>query len=587
MYQDTYYVPKRSGTYSDVLVAYGLAALLDHLLGLGGVSKRKVLIEDGGSDYVIRLSEPIRKEWIEKAEYFAPPSPYIVRGGGAAPDGLHVKDMKEKRSRVSTYWEQWHALRDDKVKVSEIRNQLADLEPSDEWEVISFVGDGRMQAIGIYNRIVSQWPKTRGFFGDTLRTILASYSGDELLRDEWLSRWMKEAKKHGIRIKETASQLLNPHQGKGQNETKSNALRMDNIKDRIWMEEILKVIGMWHSVAPRRIEGGKDWKAYVISPLRLSLASNGRAFKDFRKVIWREGRSTALKSDITSLLLFVSTWLDYVEAVGVDELAAEMGVMSVAPENVVAGFYVAQFKKLSQQAYTMVNLSFLQTPAWSGDLKSKEDVNELKGVIKEHLNVVRAIDEGRSDGFDLLRRYRNFVAGNRWEAFFDFLHGYSQEIMKRLGDGDRWVPTFTTKNLGRLIMASRKDLLPIVQSAGFQNIACAIRYSTVIPQGRKARHDDNLYEVRYGLGAELKRKAAVKDEFIAALMDFVQSYSRENSQVLESKGKQMRCNVRTGDIEDIVRLVDEYGSEVVANLLVAYGYAWDSHEGSNGSDGDS
>ncbi len=127
-------------------------------------------------------------------------------------------------------------------------------------------------------------------------------------------------------------------------------------------------------------------------------------------------------------------------------------------------------------------------------------------------------------------------------------------------------------------MAANKPLLPIVKNDGFQNVAYAIRYSTVIPQSRKARGQDSLYEVRYGLGAELKRKATVRDEFIVALSEFMQSYNQENSQKLESTGQQMRRNLRTTDIEEIVRLVDEYGSEVVANLLIAYGYAREPQE---------
>ena len=581
MYQDTYYVPKRSGTYSDVLLAYGLAVFLDHLLRAGGVSVRKVLVEDGGAEYLVKLSEPISQEWIENLKYFAPPVPYLIRREQeAAPEGLVSKNVVEERRRVDTYWEQWRALRDEHVKGSDIRIQLTDMEPSAEWDLISFISDGRMQAIGIYNRVLSQWPRTKKIFIETVRTILALYSGDQLEREKHLSRWVKEASRHGLKVRETASQLLNPHQGKGQNQIKSNALKMDNIKNRVWIEEVLKVIGLWHSVAPRRIAGGKDWKAYVISPLRLSLTSSEKAFRDFRKAIWREGRNTALKSDITSLLLFVDTWLDYVYSEGVDELSSLLGVESVEPENVVAGFHVAQFKKLSQQAYTMMNLSFLKIPAWSGKLERKEDVAAIKEVVKEHLNVVRSIDEGRSDGFDLLRRYRDFVAGSRWDSFFDFMYGYVQDVMRRLNDGESWVPVFTTKNLRRLIMASKKEFLPIVRNEGFQNVACAIRHSTVIPQSRKAQEKDNLYEVRYGLGADLKRKAAVKEEFIAALMDFVHSYSRENSQVLESKGKQMRCSIRTSDIEEVIRLVDEYGSEVVANLLVAYGYAREQRDDS-------
>jgi len=109
-------------------------------------------------------------------------------------------------------------------------------------------------------------------------------------------------------------------------------------------------------------------------------------------------------------------------------------------------------------------------------------------------------------------------------------------------------------------------------------VAYAIRHATIVPQTRKANGQENLYEVRYGLGAELKRKGTVRDEFVAALTDFIQSYNQENVQKLESRGQQMRRDVRTTDIVEVVRLIDEYGSEVVANLLIAYGYAREPRE---------
>ena len=127
-------------------------------------------------------------------------------------------------------------------------------------------------------------------------------------------------------------------------------------------------------------------------------------------------------------------------------------------------------------------------------------------------------------------------------------------------------------------MANRKELRPIVENPGFQNMAYAIRHSTVIPQARKARGQPILYDIRYGLGAELKRKATVRDEFVAALMDFAQSYNQENAQTLEHTGQQMRRDLRTSDIEAVVGLIDEYGSEVVAHLLIAYGYAREPRE---------
>ena len=80
------------------------------------------------------------------------------------------------------------------------------------------------------------------------------------------------------------------------------------------------------------------------------------------------------------------------------------------------------------------------------------------------------------------------------------------------------------------------------------------------------------------MAVELQRKATVADEFITALMSFLQSYSQENVQKLESTGKQRRRDVRTTAIDEIVPLIDKYGSEVVASLLIAYGYAREPRE---------
>jgi len=585
MYQDTYYVPKRTGTYADVLTAYGLATLLDHLFRQvkSPYDTWRIEIADAGPHYLIRLSEPLREEWIQDNHFFRSPAPFITNRRTKpedVPPDTSTRDVDATWEQVRTYRETRSALWDEGIRGTDLEQQLRDKEPSDDWTLVAFLGDGRMQALGIYNRVIAQWSRSRELISSHLRTLLQLYAEPEAQESAILRSWEKMAKSEGLRVRETASQLLNPHQGKGLNEPKANALRMDNIKDRPWPEEFLKAIGLWTCLAPRRVVDVGDWKAYVLTPLHLGWQAHREAFHRFNRYLWNERRrdETSLKADITSLLLFTKAWLDYVETAGQDELDFDADPASAAPENVVAGFHVAQFKLLSRNAYTMVNLSFLDLPRWTGQPETRADVLALKEVIDEHLDVIRGIDEGRSDGYNLLRAYRDFVAGNKWDAFYDFAVGYSHEIMRRLNEGERWVPTFSPSRLRRLIMASNKPLLPIVQNTGFQNVAYAIRHSTVIPQGRKARGLDTLYDVRYGLGAELKRKATVRDEFVVALSNFMQTYNQENAQVLENTKQQMRRDLRTPDIEEVVRLVDEYGSEVVANLLVAFGYAREPRE---------
>jgi hypothetical protein len=488
-------------------------------------------------------------------------------------------DVDDAWQAVKTYSELRSSLWDEGLRGTELAQQLDDKKPSRDTATVMFVGDYNMKAvypmrkpgtIGTYNQIVARWQQTRERFSAILCQFLLMYS------KPFPSKSSADSK-DWIFKNENSSQLLNPHQGKGQNETKANSLRMDNVPGSSWIEEHLKVIGLWQTMMPRKIVDVNDWKIYAIAPRNISFHSQRSVLDRFNAYLWSERRrdASSLKSDITSVLLFARSWLDHVELTLGDEDAFDQGI---TPEQVVSGFYVAQFKLLSQNAYTMVNLSFLNLPVWSGQINGRSDVVAIQSTIDEHLSVVRAIDETHSDGFDLLRRYRDFVSTNNWGSFFDFAAGYSHDIMRRLNADERFVPTFSTGNLRRLHMNTRKDLLPIIDNAGFQNVAYAIRYSTIVPQTLKAQEKEALYDVRYGLGADLKRKGTVRDEFVTALADFMQSYNQENVQKFDNKGQQMRKDLRTTDLQAIVELIDTYGSEIVANLLVAYGYSREPRE---------
>ena len=602
MYQDIYYVPKRTGTYSDVLMAYGLAVLLDHIFRQvkDPAERWRIVLEDGGSHYLVRLSEPVQEEWVKTCTFFHL-LPFITRRGITVPDGLVlIRNRDQERSDFFRYIQSEEQTVDSNLTSP----------PLPDFRVLDFLGhqnvqvtnpvkkNGKIVGFQSYNAVVIRWAKYRDGFSTSVSTILRMFAAPETdlnaIAQEW--RKLSEAQSDDVRI--TSSQALNPMQGQGQNKPKANALdTRQNLKE-FWLLEYLKAVGFWRCAAPQLIRpplrnptnrdwDKADWKVYVLAPRTLSLSAQREAFDRFRSVISSE---TSLKSDVVYVLLFSRHWLSYVEAAWRDEDDFDL---PAAPEQVVAGFHVAQFKRLSRNAYTMVNLSFLSLPAWSGDLQNRADVVALQEIIDEHLAVVRGIDEGRSDGFDLLRRYRDFVSSGNWDAFFDFMAGYSHDILRRLNDGERFVPTFTTSRLRRLMMTNQKDLTPIVENAGFQNVAYAIRHATIIPQywkGAKKRgeiDESPLYDVRYGLAAELKRKATVRDEFVNALMDFVQNYNQENSQVLENfrtseelerKKHFLRKDLRTPDIKEVVRLIDDYGSEVVANLLIAYGYAREPRE---------
>ena len=121
-------------------------------------------------------------------------------------------------------------------------------------------------------------------------------------------------------------------------------------------------------------------------------------------------------------------------------------------------------------------------------------------------------------------------------------------------------------------MSNDPQLSPILESEGFRNIAYAIRQSTVTAQYRK-KEGDRRYDVRYGLGRDLVRQSQYPTDFMAALSDFLHKYNAENAQVMETRTGPYRRSIQTSDIEEITRLIDKHGSDVIAKLLVAFGYA--------------
>ena len=91
--------------------------------------------------------------------------------------------------------------------------------------------------------------------------------------------------------------------------------------------------------------------------------------------------------------------------------------------------------------------------------------------------------------------------------------------------------------------------------------------------------------MRYGLGQELLRSAAYPQDFLGALGVFVQAYTAENARIDERIAKKSLHDLRLNPprqrsarqhLDQIVALVDTYGSELICKMLVAYGYARDA-----------
>lgn len=566
MYQQTYYVDKRTGTFADVFLAYGVAALLDSVLASFVEGDRWVRLRDEGPYYAVELSHLLQESWVDQAPFQAL-APYIRTARDSADDLAGLPP-----SRIVDYQQEWDRFQryiklPQDVKEKMPQEELARLKPHPQFPLFAWVGERRMQALGSYNELILRWQGMAPHFSENLRHILmlcAAPDGDVEAVD---GAWRRRMKELGVDVKSDATslQLFNPSQGKGQNEPKAYRLAMGNVRS-FWILEYLKAVGMYHCAVPRRVQGTDDRKTYALAPVNMRLGTNDAVLAVFQEALWND---TAAKMDILAALRYTRCFLDWCEAERGRDLLAEL--LGQGPEDFVAGMYVAYYKSLGQ-ASAVMNLSFIELPKWM-QVESAHDVRVYREVVQEHEDVIRGIDEQKG-GYDLLALYRDFLSGGSWDAFFDFATGYCAFLMRELDREHYWVRPLSSHNLERLIMKSNKPLLPILETPGFRNVAYAIRRSTIVPLYRKREQSD--YEIRYGLAQELKRKALYDHEFIAALSQFMQSYNAENARVLERKGKQFRRNIHTDDVQDMVRLVDEYGATTVGNLLIAFGYASES-----------
>ncbi len=202
-------------------------------------------------------------------------------------------------------------------------------------------------------------------------------------------------------------------------------------------------------------------------------------------------------------------------------------------------------------------------------------------MLDEHIEVLRVLNEERSEEAELLFLYRDFLSADKGQAlsaqaFLEFLSSYAAFLV-RARERKRFVRQFTTKNLRRLLMNLNSKFKEIVEDPGFRVVAAAIRRSTVTEQYHKSK-GNQVFEIEYGLFQDFKRKASFPDQFIGALSEFVNSYNAQNArreEQLKGKGGRRRPRLTVSELDSVVELIDKHGSEPVAMLLIAYGSARD------------
>jgi len=566
------YVDKRQPVFSSTLIAWGLARLLHDLLERLGM-QAKVTLSDQGSYFCIVIP----------SSFALSEAPYIrllrqIRTAkqyeGLADDAFDYEDFRE---RERNYFAALESLRKEGTSLvqlprsSERRKQVEGLKPRPEWQILTMIN--QMGALSVYNEVAAQWQSCKAIFPGLLKVLLTAFSRSPNCLDEAAKQWSRLQDQHSLlgKMDVTASQTVDPDQGKGANRAKADALTIRNLTS-FWLLEALKFAGCFEAAAHYVVRSSKDRKTYIALPRELELSTHRKIFDEFRVQLWP---ATAVKLDVLATLrychVFIQQW----------ETAQSTAKFHPRPNDYVVGFATAYYKDLGN-AVAAFNLAQLALPQWAPQLDDAATARTLREALEEYINVLSQFDERYGEEESMLRSFRDFLSSRDPEmrAFFDFTASYAAYLMQRLiRQPQLHTRQLTTTNLEVIIMSTdairpKKPMSLIVQSLGFQHVAEAIRRSTVVPQRLKTK-GERTYEVRYGLADEMRRHARYPDKFLQVLSDFVQSYNQENVRIYEREHRQLRKDVTADDLEQVIALMDEYDTTTVAHLLIAFGYARD------------
>jgi hypothetical protein len=363
------------------------------------------------------------------------------------------------------------------------------------------------------------------------------------------------------------SQVFNPASGKGVHASKTKYKAPGEINNKIIdpFYEWMKYRGS--HIAMLRYRNKDDFKLFVIEPSEIG----PKALALLRTELMSLKLWGGIKLDINAALRLTEELIIHSDVVD-----KEIRLKGKRPSEVVKGLRIAVFKNMGT-AMALINEALLPLPGWF-KIENRDDVNSFLDIIKEHIGsyengklipgCVNSIDETHSNNVPILQQYRMWLTTGDKFDLLGFLAQYSTYYMIKKAKKE-YVKEFSVDNLTILFIRGY-NMREIVEDAGFNNIAKAIRKSTIQSfKNDKTGWKGSGFETQFGLAQEWKQKIkGGKTSFIPFLSDFIQRHNWEAVNKLKTAP-----TISQEDINSVLNLINKNGIELVGMLLLSYGYA--------------
>lgn len=577
------FITKTYSNYADTFLVLGLAHLAEYALQATKQTSAIQLI-DKGTAYIIQFKKPINLEAIAKLTYSDPFPP--VKGQktdtSKIPAEITPFDTVEQTQTRKVYRD---FLFHNRGKIENLEETPKPPDPRTQNGVILT----QMRCDRNHNDLwLGSW-ELRNNCGALLATLFQGFSQENAAIKQ-VADLFYEATGCKLPSMGSAVKVYLPTSVQGVNRVKADSNKVDSQKAD-WLSLWLIATGLFHFAIAERVKISDrvfDWRVVALQPQDISLSKYQDILKRLLVYNPPSGIHGIARFDAELVLRFCQELLNHHQALENRETAAaedDFEIWDKPVNHFVSNFAGTHFGSKGQ-VYGVKELFSLGLPTWIHPCNS-EQLHNYQNILEEHLKIVRSlsIDEGNSE---LLTAYRDFITGNDLYQFFRFQVSYADYVTKKLADINSRIVLFSkqgidvmVKNLHTKLRQNDQDwqLTEITEDPGFLNIAKAINSATVYAgtiHDKEGKSKETGWERIYGLAQRLTAQSGSKKDFIIEISSFLASYENENLRIddeLRKQNKPRRIWTTKSDLDSLIHLIDKYGSSLVANLLIAYGYA--------------
>lgn len=583
------FVGKKFGSYADTFLMLGLALLAEYALTQTKQTTSIQLIDEG-THYRIQFKKPINLEPIAKLPYTNPFPPVCGQKTDRTKLPLEtpifdVVQQGEIRKLYREYLYQNSGKRETGEETPKPPH------PSTQNGAILT----SMRHDKNHNELWLQSWELQDHYGALIASILQAFSQDNHstinAQSEQVAELFFAATGCKLPLQASAVKVYLPTAVQGINRVKADGNKFDAQKAD-WLSLWLIANGLFSFGISERVkisDRNFDWRVTALEPKDISLTKYREVLNHLRQYNPPGGGHGIARFDVELVLRFCQSLLNYHQAQASAQSEDEFDIWE-SVKHFVSRFIGTHFGQKGQ-VYGVKEVFTLGLPGWISPSNSSELI-DYHLVLNEHLAVISSLSTEENHS-ELLAAYRDFITGNNLRKFFPFQVSYAEYVLKRLADTKARPPRLFSVSGLNLMTKKEQSFTRITKDPSFLRIAKAINQATVF--AGKVQTKKGLIELdwqrNYGLAQQLSSQSGSKKDFISAVTDFLAKYEHENlrlsEQLQKDKKRLMRVWPTKEDLDRLIELVEEFDTVLVANLLIAYGYAkWTKEAGEAGKAGE-